>query len=478
MFQLINQILLQFTNCFKREATRRWFVVLVLGFMMRGNHRGITSTISDMRLKPEKYHCMLNFFRSDAYEVDDLYKHWIGIVMERGDDILRISGRVVMLGDHIKIGKEGRRMPDIQILHQESENACKGEFIAGHTFAQISAVITNGKVSRSLPLITEPQKSPPKIPGTNKPDGDTLVVQMLKLGAKAAEYANLDDPAIIALDAYFSKSTAFAVSKIKLAASGKPLIRIVTRAQDSYTGYMPVEQKLDPSPGRPRKYGEKIKLKELFNDMSTFEETTLTLYGKETKVKYQCLDLLWKPLGETIRFVAVEMDRGRCVLMTDDFTLTPEEIITIYCLRFKIETSFDEQKNDLGCFSYRFWTMSLDKRSRRKANVTQDDEAQKVIAAKKAIASFVCLGTLASGILTIIAFSHNREIWKRYPGWIRTLRADVPSASVSREALSHGFHALLRQFPSLDVSNIVTLFLRDSDYLYSYLDFSDFNNAA
>ena len=477
MFQLINQILLQFINCFKREATWRWFVVLVLGFMIRSKHRGITSTISDMRLKPEIYHCALNYFRSDAYEVNDLYEKWIEIVKER-DDVLRISGRVVMLGDHIKISKEGRRMPDIQILHQESENAGKGEFIAGHTFAQISAVITNGKTSRSLPLITEPQKSPPKIPGTNKPNGDTLVVQMLNLGAKAAEYAKLDEPAIIALDAYFSKSTAFDVSKKKLTAFGKSLIRIVTRAQDSYTGYLPCEPKPTPSRGRPRKYGEKIKLKDLFNDMAAFDETTLTLYGKETKVKYRCLDLLWKPLGETIRFVAVETDRGRCVLMTDDFTLTPEEIITIYCLRFKIETGFDEQKNDLGCFSYHFWTMALDKRGRRKASVSQDDEARKVIAAKKAISSFVCLGTLASGILTLIAFSHNREIWQRYPGWVKTLRSDIPSASASREALSHHFHALLHQFPNLAISNIVTPLLRHSDYLYSNFCFSNLKNTA
>ena len=477
MFQLINQILLQFINCFKREATWRWFVVLVLGFMIRSKHRGITSAISDMRLKPEIYHCMLNFFRSEAYEVNDLYKKWIGIAMER-DDILQISGRVVMLGDHIKISKEGRRMPDIQILHQESENAGKGEFIAGHTFAQISAIITKGKVSRSLPLITEPQKSPPKIPGTNKPNGDTLVVQMLNLGAKAAEYAELDEAAIIALDAYFSKSTAFDVSKRKLAASGKPLIRIVTRAQDSYTGYLPCEANPTPSRGRPRKYGRKIKLKDLFNDMAAFEETILTLYDKETKVKYLCLDLLWKPLGETIRFVAVETDRGRCVLMTDDFTLSPEEVITIYCLRFKIEIGFDEQKNDLGCFSYRFWTMALDKRGRRKATVTQDDEVKKVIAAKKAISSFVCLGTLASGILTIIAFSHNYEIWKCYPGWVRTLRTDIPSGSVSQEAFSHAFHAILRQFPNLAISNIVTPLLRYSDYLYPNLGFSNFKNSA
>ena len=122
-----------------------------------------------------------------------------------------------------------------------------------------------------------------------------------------------------------------------------------------------------PKIGRPLGYGEKITLRNMIVDnQGQATQTTMTLYGKETKVKYVCMDLIWKPLGKDIlvRFVAVESDRSRCVLMCSYLTLTPEETITIYSMRFKMETSFNEQNNDIGCFKYRFWTHALPKRKR------------------------------------------------------------------------------------------------------------------
>ena len=483
MLQLVDQILQQFRSCFKRRATWCWFVVIILGFMVRSSHRGVTSIISDLRLNPRSYHNMLGFFRSKAYDVCDLNETWTGLVV-KDPAILRISGRLIMPGDHIKIGKEGRRMPDIQILHQESENSGKGEFIAGHTFAQIGAIVESGNVGRCVPLVTQAQQSPPKIPGTKKPDGDTLVIQTIKLGLETAEYAYYatGETTIGVYDSYFSKQTAFQTAESKLTPDGRRLLNIVTRAQDSYVGFLPriADTGSKRSPGRPKIYGDKVKLKDLLKDTSGFTETTMTLYGKKTKVRYICLDLLWKPIGETIRFVVLDSDRGQCILMTDDLTLSPEEIITIYTLRFKIETSFDEQKNVIGCFEYHFWTMTLEKRKKRKASVLPQEEERlgKVNEAKKAISTFVCLSTIATGILTIIAFKHNCEIWKRYPGWIRTLRISIPGVTITREAFATGFHASLRHFSHLPSSKAVLTLLRSTEYLYSDFLHEVFNDAA
>ena len=135
MLQLTNDILQLFRKCFKRKATWNWFVVLVIGFMVARNRRGITSVISDMRLNPRKYHTALHFYRSAAYEVNNLYKTWTMEVV-KDQTILRISERVVTNGDHSKVNKKWRRMPGMQIHHQESENSGKGEYIVGHLFAQ------------------------------------------------------------------------------------------------------------------------------------------------------------------------------------------------------------------------------------------------------------------------------------------------------------------------------------------------------
>ena len=205
MFQLINVILLQFLPRFKRTKTWRRFVALVIGFMIRTSHCGVTATISGLRLKPTEYHNMLHFFRSDGYEVQELYREWIRIAMERGN-VVRVGGRVLINGDHIKIPKEGVRMPEIQMLHQESQNSGKGRFIEGHIYGHIGAVITDGKASRSLPLLTELHKSPPKGKATNRASGETLVVQMVNMAGATA--GAIGGPVVASLDAYFSKGSA------------------------------------------------------------------------------------------------------------------------------------------------------------------------------------------------------------------------------------------------------------------------------
>ena len=467
MFQHLNTILLQFRKCFKREATWKLFVTLVLGFILRTSHKGITNIVSSLRLNPGQYPLLLHYFRSSAYTTSSIYEEWINIA-RREADFIHIAGRLIMLGDHIKISKEGRRMPDIQVLHQDSENSGKGEYIEGHTFAQVSAVITNGKTNRSLPLITEAQKSPPRKEGAKKPDGDTLVTQMVNLVARAANTFSIDEKAVVALDAYFSKASAFLAADQAIDKNGNRRLEIVTRGRDDSVGYTVPEPRPKGKRGATPIYGSAVKLWTLFSDKSKFTKTKMNLYGKSTEVAYQCLDLIWKPLKRLVRFVVVESERGKMILMCSDLTLPPEDIIAIYCLRFKIETGFDEQKNVMGCFSYRFWTTALPKRKRWAKNdqTPQVPQPERVYAAKRAIDSFICVGTIAAGIATIIAFSHNRQIWNRYPGWIRTLRSSIPSIAIVKETLAHDFPNLLRVCPELYICSAVNERLRAHDFLF------------
>lgn len=465
MFQLINRILLEFRDCFKRVKTWQWFVVLVLGFMMRSDHRGVTSVISALKLKPKLYHTMLHFFRSTGYNVESLYDKWIKTAIKHST-VKRIGGRIVVLGDHSKVSKEGRRMPGIQVLHQESQNSGKPAYIEGHNFGQVSAVITNDKVSRSLPLITALQTSPPKKPGTKKPDGDTLVTQMVKLVHQAAK--SLGEPVVAALDAYFCSEGAWTACDKTITETGGRLVEIVTRAQTNTVAYTTPEPTKVKKRGRPRKYGDRVILYSLFSDRSKFTKVTMSLYGKQTEVLYLCVDLIWRPVKKLVRFVVVESDRGRCVLMSTSLNLSPEDIIAIYALRFKIETSFAEQKNDMGCFGYHFWTTALPKRKRWKA-VTQpsDQKLQKRITeTRQATASFVCLCTIATGILSIIAFTHSRDIWTRYSGWIRTLRSTIPTVATVKLVLLQDFHAFLKFYPHIPMCSIVNSKLRLIEFIF------------
>ena len=466
MFQHINNIIRDFSGCFKRKETWQWFAIIIMGFIVRAGDRGVTLVISALKLDPALYHTMLHFFRSKAYNVTGLYERWIKVA-QREIGFAMVAGRVILLGDHIKVPKEGRRMPGIQTIHQESENSGKGEYIEGHIHAQVNAVVSKDGAARSLPLMTGRQQSPPRIEGTKKPAGDTLVVQMMDLVIAVAE--SIEKTAVtVALDAYFAKASAFLALDGCTDGSGARRLEIVTRGRNDTVGFAPPGPRPKGKRGANRKYGEKIVLWSLFSDMGRFSEATLTLYGKPTKVRYRCLDLTWKPIDRVVRFVAVASSLGKMILICSDLTLDPKDAIAIFCLRFKIETSFDEQKNHNGGFSYRFWTKALEKRKRWTKNSQPQDPnpPAKVEDAKRAIDAYLCLSTISAGILTIIAFTHNRQIWGRFPGWIRTRRASIPTMAITKETLAQDFPAFLRQYPHLPLCYIIDARLRSSDFLY------------
>jgi len=457
MYQLINNIILEFRKKVKREKTFRWFAILVIGLMVRVSRAGVTSVIGALRLDPGVYHKMLHYFRSKAYKVTELYGRWMEVAMKYGT-MVRICGRLMLIGDHIKVSKEGLRMPGVHVMHQDSENSGKGSYITGHQYGQVGAVLTNGRVSRSIPLITELQRSPAK-----GEKGDSLVTQMAKLAVETAK--TLKERTVVALDAYFCKNTAWEVIDQTLNADGERQVELVTRGRKNTVAYRVPVPPTGKKRGQPPKYGEKVALMGLFSDKGRFTETTMEVYGKKARVRYLCLDLIWKPVKKLVRFVLAEIDGGRCILMSSSLTLGPEDIITVYTLRFKIEPSFDEQKNDVGSFDYRFWSASLRKRGKWQNAAPSPNE--NVDAAARAAQSFVCLSTIATGILSLIAFSHNREIWSLFPGWLKTLRSDVPSIATVKSAIAASFHDFLPSLAHLKVFAFFKPIIRKIDFLFS-----------
>jgi len=104
----------------------------------------------------------------------------------------------------------------------------------------------------------------------------------------------------------------------------------------------------------------------------------------------------------------------------------------------------------------------------------EEDLQARIESAKKATESFVCLATIATGIMTVIAFTHSGEIWSRYPGWIRTLRTTIPTISIVKETLYQDFHELLPHCKGLPLSKIVFPLRRIVKFLYK----TDENMAA
>lgn len=136
MITEINNILSQFRSCFSRESSFSWFVITIVGFIVRLDHHGVSSVIRWLNLDPGKYTSLLLFFRASSWNLKEIQQRWWQIVLSYCP-VITINGRYLIAGDGIKIAKEAKKMPGVKRLHQESDNSSKAPYIYGHHFGAL-----------------------------------------------------------------------------------------------------------------------------------------------------------------------------------------------------------------------------------------------------------------------------------------------------------------------------------------------------
>jgi uncharacterized membrane protein len=264
---------------------------------------------------------------------------------------------------------------------------------------------------------------------------------------------------IIVLDAYFAVGPVFLILRQVASDCGNRLVHIVTRAKSNVVGYQDPPPKTG-CPGRPRAYGTKLKLMDLFETMGDrFEQTEIEIYGQCEDISFLCLDLIWKPIKEKIRFVLVR-DGSECfILMCSDLTLSAQDIIRAYSYRFKIEVSFKVLKHLMGAFFYRFWTSAwprIGKRNASDLSAAGDPRSRRLIRqTTNAIEAFVNFGCIATGILQIVSLNFHETIWKKYLGWLRTVTSTIPSEEVVKSVIQEEYYHNFRFFRNSAIYRII-----------------------
>lgn len=448
MINEIEKIVTRFSSCFSREAAFHWFVVVVFAMIVRVDHQGVTAIIRWLVLDPTHYNALLWFFRASSWELATVRTQWCQVVAEKFP-LIRVNGRAVLLGDTIKVAKQAEQMPAVKRLHQEENMATKPEYILGHHHGVVGVLVGGVVKLLGVPVAAELQegmseiralqgKAPVSEPHKKKEDErQTLVTRMADLVLAVA--GALGMPSYVVLDAFYAAKTLFKRLAPVVDGQSQRLTHAIVKGKRSYVGYRAVPPVRGKRPvGHPPKYGEKVKLWDLFEAAATqFIERSLELYGEKRLVKYLCLDLLWKPVGEKIRFVLVMDGEDRYLLMCSDLTLAPELVIWLYATRFKIEGTLKMLKCLLGAFFYHFWTRVWPK-GEKKGVVDLTDipadspTAQLISAATDAIERFVNLACIALGILQYLAVVFPERLWQQYTGWLRTRTSLIPSEAVAQ----------------------------------------------
>lgn len=463
MLKYVNELLLPFRSCFSRKATFEWFIVLVVGFMMRSDHLGVTSVIRDLALNSRCYETLIHFFRSSAWSLEALRATWIQVVRKTAP-LLVLDNRVVLVGDGMKQTKEGRRMPGVKKLHQESENSSKGEYIFGHLFGAIGILTGTPQKWFCLPLFMNLQDGVNTILGWRQADEETErpshVVQMIEQGFAAAQTFG---DALLLLDRYFLSVPALK----RLNAfhhTTAACMHLVTKAKANVVAYeRPATKK--PGRGRPPKKGKAIKLKDVFaTRASDFQTAPVTLYGKEETVRFLCLDLLWgQGLYQELRFVLVKRGEQYSILVSTDLTLAATDMIRLYGYRFKIECTFREMKQVVGAFGYRFWSKSMPKLNRylkkeeaHPLEQVKDEHAQhRIHLTLQAIEGFVMCQCIAMGLLQLIALRYSGRVPALFFRYLRTPSHTVVSEATVAAYLRSSIFRLFAQNPYLSITQII-----------------------
>jgi len=293
-------------------------------------------------------------------------------------------------------------------------------------------------------------------------NGKTKVSITSLMAAMAVDATSfLNEKCLIVLDAYFSVGPVFCILKQAIGAGGERLIHIVTRAKSNVVAYEEPPPK-NGKRGRPRRYGCKHQLGRMFEEaQDCFKSTAIELYGQRKTISYLCLDLIWKPVQEKVRFVLVRDGKEQFILMCSDLTMAAPDVILAYGFRFKIEVNLKVLKYLTGAFFYHFWTNAWPKLNKKSPGVGTpaailDEDFQRLIGqTMNAIEGFVNFGCIATGILQIIALNLNQTIWDRYHGWLRTVTSEIPSEEVVRSVIQEEYFHNFRAFKNSAIYRII-----------------------
>ena len=102
-----------------RFRTFLWFVTSMAGLTVRMDLFGVTSIVRALGLRAYCYDRILDFFHGTGLKLDRLTEIWSNTVLKIFPSILRVNGRILLVGDGLKVPKEGKKMPAVKKLHQE-----------------------------------------------------------------------------------------------------------------------------------------------------------------------------------------------------------------------------------------------------------------------------------------------------------------------------------------------------------------------
>lgn len=441
-----------------RKRTFFWMCLVLVGFTVRSELAGVTSFVRALSLPPCHYRGLLHLFHSDALVLKKLTLAWNQLALTLFTP-LQVGNRYLIVADGIKVAKEGLKMPSVKKLHQESTDNSKPAYIFGHSFQALGLLVAGpyGKVV-SVPLVSRIHEG---IITTNR-DRRTLLDKLAALFLETVD--GLSIGATLVADAYYASR------KIIL-----PLLKaghhLVTRVRSNAVAYRLPEKVRQPGQrGRPKKYGDKIHFRQMWRFSELFQSAQSPVYGESNlMIHYLSMDLLWRPVGQLVRFVWVKHPtRGRLILLSTDLSMDPLSIVALYGYRFKIEVAFKQALHTIGAYAYHFWMKAMTPRPCKSGNQYLPNKHQSYRkAVHRKIAAYhryVQLGCVAQGLLQHLSLHYHDAVWGNFRSWLRTMNPSLPP---SEAVVTQAMRNTLPEFLSVSTPDPIFAKLIDNQIDFS-----------
>ncbi|NRB39905.1 MAG: transposase [Pseudomonadales bacterium] len=258
---------------FSRVRTFMSLAFCVAGLTVRTDKHGVSSIVRALDLDGSYYDNLLDTFHSSGIKLDTLTKIWVKTVLHLFTNPVRINDRLVLVGDGIKLAKQGKKMPGVKSLHQESESNNKAEYIMGHSFQAVSLLCRAGGSVLAVPLAARIHEGVVFSNRSKKTLLDKMVDLLMILG--------IEEPYYFVADAYYANQK---IIKGMLAEGH----HLVSRVRSNAVAYEPHVEMHENKKGRRKIYGQKIKLKALMENEAEMLSASSPVYGEEDVTIQYC----------------------------------------------------------------------------------------------------------------------------------------------------------------------------------------------
>ena len=215
MYEYICDSLKSFQGIFSHKSSWVLFCMVVLGFIGTTEMVGVPSFCRFREVGESLYKAFLHFFRGSPWSLPALVTQWGSFVLSQGV-VLSVQGRLVLIGDHTFVLKDGRQMPGVVSMHQNSETQSKPSYFRAHCWGTIGLVVGSMVAPYCIPLMLSIHLGMIHIGQTQEvrieKRKETMGTRVVQMTIEFALRHNV--PSILILDAFFPSGAVFKLSSL------------------------------------------------------------------------------------------------------------------------------------------------------------------------------------------------------------------------------------------------------------------------